>query len=157
MSGSRTPEVTTGYRGPKGEFVERSKTSAGLKAIPEGKRIFQASHGRYRLQLTAPNTLRLTDGRIIDAERPKVVQFEDYQKMYDVVKDKEVIELIEGHKHFNIDFWDLQTKLDDAKEKKLNSVIEFVASADPDQIEVLKAVLAQSGDQSFGLTPKTNQ
>jgi hypothetical protein len=154
VAGSRVPEVTTGYRGPKGEFTERPKIAPGLPSIPEGKRVFQAIAGRYRLQLTAPQAIRLQDGRIIDSEKPIAVQFDEHIRVYDVKADAKVIEMIENHRDFGKDFWDLATKLEQAKMQKLQAALEYIQGADEEQKAIMLQVLQATGTDDFELPKK---
>lgn len=149
------PEVLTGARGPQDEVIEKPKARPGrYQQIPEGKVIFQAIAGRYRLQLTAPEDLRLTDGRIQRGERPLVAQFAEYMLVCDEKKDAKMIELIRAHPDFGREFWDLKDKLVLAKEKQTKSAVDFVLGADEDQKAAILEALLQGKSADFDLPKK---
>ena len=149
---SRQPEVVTGYRGPRGEETRNATPASPARAIPEGKTIFQFVGARYRLQLTAPRSLVLPDGRIEPGDRPLVVQADEGFKTLDNKTDKRTIQLIRDHRYFNTDFWDYADTLkglQDARTKQALSVLD-----DPDSRAQIIEALKQMGEDVFELPTK---
>lgn len=148
---TRTPEVITGYRGPRDE-TRPAAPAAPAKLIPEGKTVFQFVASKYRLQLTAPKSRTLPDGRIEAGDRPLVVVADEGFKTLDNVKDKKTIQLIRDHQYFNTDFWDYADVVKGVQEARTAQAIATLA--DPDARAAIVEALKQMGEDGFKLPGK---
>jgi hypothetical protein len=123
------PEVIDGYRAGRSErTAEVNSRNAKLvpgaaPVVPAGKRAFQACAAKYRIQITAPQDLRLSDGRLLRGDKAQVVQFNDHMAFLDVEKDALKIESIEKHAYYGKDFWDFAVIVAKAKEKQAQSAL----------------------------------
>lgn len=150
---ARQPEVITGYRGPRDETREAAPASPA-KAIPEGKTVFQFIASRYRLQLTAPRSIVLPDGRIEPGARPLVVVADEGFKTLDNKKDAKTIELVRQHNYYGTDFWDYSETLKGIQEARTKSAISVLD--DPESRAKIIEALKQMGEDVFKLpAPQT--
>lgn len=171
MTGARTPEVLTGARQPRSERqaeidTRNAKLVPGRRTIPEGKRIFRFVAAKYRLQLTAPRDQHLPDGRIQSGGKAKRVDAVDNFAVLDVVKDKDIIEMMVGvpedgveperwqkppHTSYKKDFWDLADEIAAAetaqKSQAINVVLEHMK--DPEVRAALEQALYASENEDF--------
>lgn len=148
------PEVVTGARGPRDERErERMNTEAnsGMTAVPKGKVVFQAIGARYRIQLTAPEERKLSDGRVV-RDKPLVAQFAEHFLLLDEKKDAQSIELIKAHESYGVDFWDFADILEKKKQKQVEDTRKILA--DPEVKARILAELKASGDTDFALPSK---
>lgn len=149
------PEVIEGYRSPRGERNAEAQRQAaqrdsGSKTVPAGKTVFQAVAARYRIQLTAPEETKRSDGTI-KRDKALVAQFDEGLLILDDVKDKERIERIKAHASYGVDFWDFAEVLQKAKEKKAQVAIESLkdVAATPEGRAALVEALKSSGADDF--------
>lgn len=142
------PEVIDGAREPRSVrgFADPSKRGPGPAGIPEGKRIFQATHNRYRLQLTAPETIRTSDGRTIKGEKPLNVQFDDRVCVLDIEKDARKIELMVQDPFYGVDFWDFADVLKRSKEARVQQAVDTVLAYDGEARQRIIDALRASGE-----------
>lgn len=145
----RTPEVLTGARGPRDERLALeqaaiAKRLPGLPSIPEGQVWFKSKYYRLRVQLTAPEDVRLPDGRLKRGVG-LVVQFNEGFAKLNEKKDAERIQLLRERENFGIDFWDFQTEIDAmVKEQQENAVTVL---RDPRSREaIVKQLIAEGVD-----------
>jgi hypothetical protein len=153
------PEIIDGYRAGRSErTAEVSARAAKLgpgaaSAIPEGKRAFQFVAAKYRVQVTAPQDLRLSDGRLLRGDKAQAVQAENYMAILDVKKDALKIEALEKHAYYGKDFWDYAEVVAKAKEKQAQSAM--VSLTDPavlstlsqkDREKIVETLLATQDD-----------
>lgn len=160
-----SPEVLTGARAPRSERMqeaerqraERAQRGSGIADIPAGKVVFQAVALRYRLQLTAPEERKLSDGRVI-RDRALVAKFDDGLIVLDEKKDAHTIELIRNHQDYGTDFWDFQEKIAQARARKTEEAVKSLAdvAATPEGRQRLREALAASGDDDFA-APKAGK
>jgi hypothetical protein len=154
----RTPEIVDGARAPRPEREAEAKAKrqpgGGFAVIPEGKRVVQFTHARYRLQLTAPTEQKDSEGRV-SRKKAIVVVADEGLKILDKVKDKFAIDMIFGnpdegiepHSHLGTDFWDFADVIKSAKNKKVTAAKELLA--DPEARAEILAALAESEDEGF--------
>lgn len=143
------PEVITGARGPRNEVRERSaRRSPGLAGIPEGKTVFRFSHARYRLQLTAPEEVKRSDGTVYRA-KALVVMADNFKTTLDNLKDAETIERIRKHEAFGVDIFDMADDFRAVKERQTQAAIDLLA--DPEAKAAIIAALKASGEEDFAL------
>ena len=159
MHSAREPETITGAREPK---AVRAQTAASLaaqrgtgkvRAVPEGKKGYRFVSARYRLQLTAPRATSLSDGRIIDPDKAKVVIADQYVAFLDRDKQAETIALLEAHPSFNIDFFDIEKQVEAARVASLAQAVETLTDSetlkDPAARAALRAALEQAEQEDF--------
>lgn len=144
------PDVIDGYRSTRDERDKQataSKRQAG-RAIPDGKVVFQSRGGRYRLQLTAPDEEKQSDGRL-RRKRAVVAQFDEFFLVLDEKKEAEKIGMIREHADYGIDFWDFADTLRQVQERRVEDAVKTFASVDPESRKAILAALAASNDESF--------
>jgi hypothetical protein len=150
----RTPEVITGARAPRSdrdaEIAARRSTGAN-PVTPEGFITFRAIAASYRVQLTAPEDLRLGDGRILRGEKPLVAVFKNYFLHLNPEKEEDMkkIDLLMNHSHFGIDFFDFAEEQKARKKEKAKEVVEMLA--DPEGKAAIMEALRASGEVDFEL------
>lgn len=151
-----TPEIVTGARGPR-ELVA-PKEIRGPVGIPEGKRVFRAKATRYRLQLSAPEDLRLGDGRIVKGPKPLVAQFGEGFLILDLKKDADRIGLITQHVDYKgngglDDVWDFADEIAEARENRLSTAVQTALQATPEERAAILEALAAGDAEDFKLPP----
>lgn len=149
------PEVIEGYRSPRGERNAEAQRQAaqrdsGSKTVPAGKTVFQAVAARYRIQLTAPEEVKRSDGTY-KRDKALVALFDDYMLILDDVKDQEKIKRIKAHDSYGVDFWDFADVLQKAKERKAEEAIKSLkdVAATPEGRAALVEALKSSGADDF--------
>lgn len=153
ISGARTTVNRTPTPSDEGESG-RPKVNTAFAAIPEGKRIFQAKAGRYRIQLTAPQRVTFADGRIMEGDRAKVIQFQDYIAVLDKVKQAEEIKMLESHRDYKSDFWDLNDVITTAKKKRIEAAVALINGGDDEVREAIMNALTMGEGSDFEVPGK---
>ena len=149
----RNPQVIEGARGPRDQRdaqygqVSSAPRPAGHNLIPEGKRVYQSTAAKYMLQLTAPEDLRLADGRLIRGAPPLRAIFSEYFLALDTKKDTERIKMLDespyNRKNGGEDFWDYQSILDAAVDARRATAIQTLSN--PADREAIIAALKAEG------------
>lgn len=145
----RQPEIIAGARGPidvrqSMQTAGESRRGAGLAAIPSGKVVFQSKWTKYRLQLTAPEEHKLSDGRI-KRDKAIAVQFIENFAILDEKTDTKTIEMMREHAQFGNDFWDFSTVLEGIKVQKVKDAVATLA--DPAfKAAIIEALQAEGVD-----------
>lgn len=145
----RQPEIIAGARGPidvrqSMQTAAEARRGPGLAAIPSGKVVFQSKWTKYRLQLTAPEEHKTSDGRI-KRDKAIVIQFNENMAILDEKKDARAIELALEHSQYGNDFWDFKTVLEGIKVKKVQEAVATLA--DPEyKAAIIEALRAEGVD-----------
>jgi len=162
-----TPEVLDGYRTPRPERTREVEEKIAKRGpgpqpvIPVGKRVFQFIAAKYRIQVTAPETVTFSDGRKIRGGKPIFVEAKNNMTTLDIVKDALAIEAIEKNARYGMDFWDFAVVLASAQAKQAESVKS--ALMDPavlknltlaDREQLVEQLLAAK-DEDFDVKPVT--
>jgi hypothetical protein len=160
-----SPEVIDGYRAGRSERVaevnaRNAKLGTGAApTIPSGKRAFQAKAAKYRLQVTAPQDLRLSDGRLLRGDKAQAVQWDGYMVFLDIEKDALKIEAIEKSPYYGKDFWDFEVIVARAKEKQAQSALTSLTDpsvlstlSQADREKIVETLLATQ-DEDFAVKP----
>lgn len=165
MVSMRTPEVVDGYRTPRGDQRPKRGTGEGQREIPAGKTLIQFNATRYRLQLTNPEPVRLSNGSLYNPKGLVVVADQGF-KLLDNEKDAEAIARIKGgtatvkndrgemveetfepHVDYGKDFHDFSETLARAKKEQVDQALKTLE--DPEQKARILAALAASGEVLF--------
>lgn len=131
----KKPQVLEGVRGPRDErqAAAVAPPATGLDSVPETKRVYQSAMAKYQLQLTSPEDERLPNGRVIKG-KPLKAAFVDGFLILDRKKDAEMIGFLDSSDYNEanggVEFWDFQTVIDKAAEKRRSIAVETLSNPD---------------------------
>lgn len=145
---TKTPEVLTGARGTADERAaiaaeKAAKRSPGVVEVPENEIWFQGKYTKLRVQLTAPEDVRLPDGRV-KRGKPLVAQFDGgFLRIKKNKKNEELIQLLSEHESYGINFWNFQDVVEKQRKAETDKVVQILQ--DPKQRELILASLKAEG------------